>query len=265
LAAAVIPQHEAWLWLRDEADTYDGWNRVAPPGVLQDGREGSLWPMLAGWRVPHGYHPITYAALEAAMRAWGYDSDRFLDATGVIVRVGRDGVAWRPNAGVAGAAADAEAIRVGRIVRETRRDPNKILVLGTQPDVPIPYDVHWGRGQHGLLLAPVRDGIGMALVDDVNATAFDGMPPTERGSVFNFFWGRWAGAGRLAPWVAFVTLAFIVAAELLQSLGAARQTRRQQQSRDASESSAPACATPPPHADAEESREESDRTGPPEA
>jgi hypothetical protein len=77
-----------------------------PPSLHLPGRELSLWPMLAGWRVPRGYHPIAYETLEGRMRASGADPERFHDETGVRAVIERDRVLWRET----GPFADADAL-----------------------------------------------------------------------------------------------------------------------------------------------------------
>jgi hypothetical protein len=90
-----IEQHRGLLKLREEFDRRQG-DRPPPfpPGIMQRGREMSLWPMLAGWRVPHGYHPITYAALEDQMQKLGHDSEAFLRGVGVAAVIEGASVRW---------------------------------------------------------------------------------------------------------------------------------------------------------------------------
>jgi len=59
------------------ADALPPGEPALPRGRFVRGRELVLWPMLHGWSVPLGYHPIYLARQDAAARRLGFDSIEF--------------------------------------------------------------------------------------------------------------------------------------------------------------------------------------------
>jgi len=57
-----------------------------PPSIILPGREMTLWPMLCGFRVPLGYHPIAYGALTETIATEGFSSPELCDLLGLDVR-----------------------------------------------------------------------------------------------------------------------------------------------------------------------------------